>query len=68
MIIIVVIVGVGLYLFNRPLLAPFDRPTGQVVLLIVGATWTVAAVWLQRLTRMPEATRVLQDDPETSTP
>lgn len=67
-IIIVVIVGVGLYLFNRPLLAPFDRPTGQVVLLIVGAIWTLAAVWLQRLTRMPEATRVLRDDPETRTP
>jgi tight adherence protein B len=68
-IIIVVIVGIGLYLFNRPLLAPFDRPAGQVVLLIVGAIWTFAAVWLQRLTRIPEATRVLRDDPaETRTP
>jgi tight adherence protein B len=68
-IIIVVIVGIGLYLFNRPLLEPFDRPAGQVVLLIVGAIWTFAAVWLQRLTRVPEATRVLRDDPsETRTP
>ncbi|ROO60371.1 Flp pilus assembly protein TadB [Micromonospora sp. Llam0] len=66
-IIIVVVVGVGLYLFNRPLLAPFDSPTGQVVLLIVGAIWTLAAVWLQRLTRIPQATRVLRDDPETGT-
>ncbi|MGI5213354.1 type II secretion system F family protein [Plantactinospora sp. CA-290183] len=67
-IIIVVLVGVGLYLFNRPLLAPFDSPTGQVVLLAVAAIWTLATVWLQRLTRMPEPTRVLRDDPETSTP
>ncbi|PWU50834.1 type II secretion protein F [Micromonospora sp. S4605] len=67
-IIIVVIVGVGLYLFNRPLLEPFDGPIGQVVLLIVGAIWTLAAVWLQRLTRMPEAVRVLRDDPEARTP
>jgi Flp pilus assembly protein TadB len=67
-IIIVGLVGVGLYLFNRPLLAPFDKPTGQVVLLIVGAIWTFAAVWLQRLTRMPEPSRVLRDGPETGTP
>src|SRR6266508_4049628 len=67
-IIIVVVVGVGLYVFNRPLLAPYGSPTGQVVLLLVGAIWTLAAVWLQKLTRMPEPTRVLKDDPETRTP
>ncbi|GAA1883929.1 type II secretion system F family protein [Asanoa iriomotensis] len=67
-IIIVVIVGVGLYLFNRPLLQPFDSTTGQLVLLIVGALWTLAAVWLQRLTRMPEPNRVLRDEPEARTP
>ena len=65
---VVVVVGVGLYVFNRPLLAPFDSPAGQVVLLLVGGIWTLAAVWLQRLTRIPEPARVLKDDPETKTP
>ncbi len=67
-IIIVVVVGIGLYVFNRPLLAPYASPGGQVVLLLVGAIWTLAAVWLQKLTRIPEPTRVLNDDPEARTP
>ncbi len=67
-VIIVVLVGVGLYVFNRPLLAPYGSPAGQLVLLLVGAIWTGAAVWLQKLTRVPEPTRVLADDRETSTP
>jgi len=66
-ILIVVVVGVGLYVFNRPLLAPFDSPAGQLVLLFVGGIWTLAAVWLQRLTRIPEPVRVLKDAPETRT-
>jgi Flp pilus assembly protein TadB len=66
-IIIVVVVGIGLYVFNRPLLAPYGNPGGQVVLLIVGAIWTLAAAWLQKLTRMPEPARVLKDDPGTRT-
>jgi tight adherence protein B len=67
-IIIVVVVGIGLYVFNRPLLAPYGSPAGQVVLLLVGAIWTGAAVWLQKLTRIPEPTRVLADDRQPSTP
>jgi Flp pilus assembly protein TadB len=67
-IIIVVVVGVGLYVFNRPLLAPYASPGGQVVLLLVGGIWTLAALWLQKLTRIPEPTRVLKDDPEARTP
>jgi Flp pilus assembly protein TadB len=67
-VIIVVLVGIGLYVFNRPLLAPYGSPAGQVVLLLAGAIWTGAAVWLQKLTRIPEPTRVLKDDPETRTP
>jgi Flp pilus assembly protein TadB len=67
-IIIVVVVGIGLYVFNRPLLAPYSSPTGQIVLLAVGAIWTLAVVWLQKLTRIPEPTRVLRDDAETRTP
>ena len=67
-ILIVVVVGVGLYLFNRPLLSPFDHLAGQVVLLLVGGIWTLAAVWLQRLTRIPEPVRVLKDDPAARTP
>jgi tight adherence protein B len=66
-IIIVVVVGVGLYAFNRPLLAPYGSPAGQLVLLLVGAIWTLAAGWLHKLTHIPEPTRVLRNDPETRT-
>jgi len=65
-IIIVVVVGVGLYVFNRPLLSPYGSPAGQVVLLAVGGIWTLAAVWLQQLTRIPEPTRVLKDNPDAT--
>ncbi len=63
-IIIVVTVGVGLYVLNRPLLEPYSNPAGQVVLAIVGGIWVAAAIWLQRLTRIPEPTRILADQPE----
>jgi len=62
-IIIVVTVGVGLWLFNRPLLEPYNSPAGQVVLAVVAGIWVTAAVWLQRLTRIPEPARVLADEP-----
>jgi tight adherence protein B len=59
-ILIVAAVGIGLFLFNRPLLAPYDQPGGQIVLLLVGGIWTLATIYLQKLTRLPEQTRVLQ--------
>jgi tight adherence protein B len=59
-VLIVAAVGVGLWLFNRPLLAPFDKPSGQLVLLMVGGIWTLATVYLHRLSRMPDHVRVLQ--------
>ena len=62
-IIIVVTVGVGLWVLNRPLLEPYNSPAGQVVLAVVAGIWVAAAVWLQRLTRIPEPARVLADQP-----
>lgn len=67
-ILIVVGVGVGLYLFNRPLLAVYGTTAGQVVLLLIGGIWILAAVWLQRLTRIPEPPRVLTGTPNTDPP
>jgi len=62
-IIIVVTVGVGLYVLNRPLLEPYGSPAGQVVLALVGGIWVGAAVWLGKLTCIPEPTRVLSEQP-----
>lgn len=59
-VIIVALIGVGLWLFNRPLLAPINSVAGQVVLLLVGAIWTLAGVWLARLARIPAQQRILR--------
>ncbi|HEY7224639.1 MAG TPA: type II secretion system F family protein [Micromonosporaceae bacterium] len=61
-VIIVVTVGVGLYVLNRPLLQPYESPVGQIVLALVGGIWVGAAIWLRRLTAIPEPARVLSDD------
>ena len=63
-VIIVVVVGAGLFVFNRPLLSAYDSVGGQVVLLLVAAIWTLATVYLQQLTRLPDQERVLRDSPD----
>jgi Flp pilus assembly protein TadB len=60
-VIIVVTVGVGLYVLNRPLLEPYGSTAGQVVLGLVGGIWVGAALWLRRLTAIPEPARVLTE-------
>lgn len=65
-VLIVVVVGVGLYLFNRPLLEPYGSVAGQVVLVLVGGIWTLAAVWLAKLARIPEQARILRPAQEES--
>ena len=67
-VIIVAAVGAGLFLFNRPLLSAYDSIGGQVVLLLVAAIWTLATVYLQQLTRLPEQIRVLRADPDPEQP
>jgi Flp pilus assembly protein TadB len=60
-----VIVGVtgavvaGLALLNRGYLAPYDTAVGQLVLLLVGLVFSVAFIWLARMTRPASVERFL---------
>ena len=60
-----VVVGVtaglafGLVLLNRTYLAPYGTALGQLVLLLVGAMFTAAFVWLSRMTRPSAPQRFL---------
>jgi tight adherence protein B len=49
----------GLAVLNRGYLAPYDSATGQLVLVLVGAMFTAAFVWLSRMTRPQAAERFL---------
>ena len=52
----------GLAILNRGYLAPYDTPVGQLVLLLVGAVFTAAFVWLARMTRPSTTERFLTND------
>ena len=58
----------GLALFNRGYLAPYDSPTGQLVLLLVGGVFAAAFVWLARMTRPASVERFLTDSPGFTVP
>ena len=64
-----VIVGVtaGLALFlavlNHGYLAPYSSPTGQLVLLVVGALFAAGFAWLAKMTRPVRPARLLRADP-----
>lgn len=47
----------GLILFNPAFLAPYDSAVGQLVLLVIGALFTVAFTWLRRMARLEEPER-----------
>ena len=51
--------ALGLVLLNRGYLAPYNTATGQVVLLAVGALFTVGFAWLARIARLADFDRVL---------
>jgi tight adherence protein B len=53
----------GLALFNRGYLAPYDTATGQLVLVLVGAVFAVAFMWLARMTRPVVVDRFLTQSP-----
>lgn len=63
----------ALTLFDRQFLTPYDSVTGQLLLLLIGALFTVAFGWLRRMTRIAEPERFfsgLESDspaPETTT-
>jgi tight adherence protein B len=51
----------GLILFNSGFLAPYGTPVGQLVLLGIGAIFTVAFAWMARLARIEEPERFLTE-------
>ena len=69
-----VIVGVtgglalGLAVFNRGFLAPYDTATGQLVLLLVGAMFAASFVWLAKMTRPATTDRMLASDTALGVP
>jgi Flp pilus assembly protein TadB len=52
----------GLILLNRPFLRPYDSPSGQLVLLVIGGVFVGAFTWLRAMARMPEPERFLAPD------
>jgi Flp pilus assembly protein TadB len=58
----------GLALFNRGYLAPYDTAVGQLVLLLVGGIFAIAFVWLSRMTRPASVERFLNESPGLTTP
>jgi tight adherence protein B len=58
----------GLALFNRGYLAPYDTAVGQLVLLLVGSVFAIAFVWLSRMTRPASVERFLNESPGLTTP
>ncbi|TDD67230.1 pilus assembly protein TadB [Actinomadura darangshiensis] len=52
-------VTLGLLVWSRPYLAPYDGPVGQMVLAMVGATFAAGFVWLRRISRTEQPARVL---------
>ncbi|MDA8072044.1 MAG: pilus assembly protein TadB [Actinomycetota bacterium] len=49
----------GLAILNRGYLAPYDSAVGQLVLLLVGAVFTVSFLWLAKMTRPSVTERFL---------
>lgn len=54
-----VVFAVGMVVFNRAYLSPFDTVTGQVVLLGIGALFASGFAWLTRIAQVPEPPRFL---------
>jgi tight adherence protein B len=53
----------GLAVLNRGYLAPYDTAVGQLVLLLVGAVFTVSFLWLAKMTRPSTTERFLTNEP-----
>lgn len=51
----------ALILLNRPYLAAYDTITGQAVLALIGALFTVGYLWLARIATDTEPARILTD-------
>ena len=58
----------GLAVLNRGYLAPYDSAVGQLVLLLVGAVFTVSFLWLAKMTRPSVTERFLTKPNEFTNP
>ena len=58
----------GLAVLNRGYLAPYDTAAGQLVLVLIGAMFTAAFVWLSRMTRPASKERFLVGADVTRSP
>ena len=58
----------GLAVLNRGYLAPYDTAVGQLVLLLVGAVFTVSFLWLAKMTRPSVTERFLVSTHELGIP
>ncbi|SEB60838.1 type II secretion system F family protein [Streptomyces melanosporofaciens] len=54
----------GLTLLNPEFLSPYDSATGQLILLLIGAIFTVGFAWLRRMARIEEPERFLTPEPQ----
>jgi len=53
----------GLILLNRPYLAPYSTPQGQLVLLMIAGLFAVAFAWLRKIAAPAAPARLLTRDP-----
>lgn len=60
--------AVALVVLNRGYLAPFDTASGQLMLAAVGALFSTAFIWLDRISRIATPERFLVDLAAISTP
>jgi tight adherence protein B len=62
--------AVAVVLLNRPYLSAYDSAGGQVVLLVIGALFSLGFAWLVRIARVSEPTRFLSiaGDPAPNAP
>ncbi|MDQ1645629.1 MAG: hypothetical protein QOJ50_1813 [Cryptosporangiaceae bacterium] len=56
------VMAIGLVVFNRGFLHPYDSLAGQAVLAVVGALFTAGFRWLHTISRIPEPERVMAAD------
>jgi tight adherence protein B len=60
------VMAVGLIVFNRSFLHPYDSLAGQLVLAVVGVLFAVGFRWLHKISEIPAGERVMAlDDPTT---
>jgi tight adherence protein B len=63
-IVITVVMAAAMVVLNREFLSAYDSAGGQVMLLVVGGMFAAGFSWLARLSRIPDAPRILAGQPD----